>query len=294
MERTINLLQILDANQIGSAGDKRIKYAADVDLEEIIILEKSYENILNIFKKKFKKAKKQDNIWITDFKCGIDQNNVPYRWDYDSIMKGYQTINQEKIYFIDQLNKHSIIKLDVVALINDRLTEFSNNYYFIIGDKTTQPEKFTPVEKSLLLDAVKYQQDNLYFKSLKRIFAFYKLIDNIPEQKKLITLFNSDIGSIYQITNLLSTIQLVLNQKFKPIPKKIIIKNLNFAKKELPNEYQYLIDEIIVQPKNKMFSYIDHAKRVINDNVNEMLFKYIKKHKINLSPINIYNKYVKS
>lgn len=53
MKYIIDLLEIKEAHQIGSAKDKKLKYASDVDLEEFINLTGSLDDVLKIFQKKF-------------------------------------------------------------------------------------------------------------------------------------------------------------------------------------------------------------------------------------------------
>ena len=78
-------------NVIGSASLKRIKYSADYDLNELMESKKSKKKILNgilkMFREKFKEAKKDPNRFITDFKCGLDTDGEPLRWDYKDMMK---------------------------------------------------------------------------------------------------------------------------------------------------------------------------------------------------------------
>jgi hypothetical protein len=290
MKEVINLLQIKEAMKIGSSKDPRVRFASDIDLQEFINVG-SYDDILQKFQQKFRLAKRSKNIWITDFKCGIDVNNIPYRWSYDDIMNGYQIHNNEKIYFIDQFKKQSIIKLDVVALIHGQLIEFSNNYYFTIGNYTTQPYKSNEIKKSLILDAIEYQQADMYFKSLKRLFSFYKLINNRSEQAKLLKIFNSNIGKLYSCVNDLNIVLLMLDQQFRHISLSILIKFIKSTiKRKLEPKYHYLINEII-ENQNNMPQYIEAAKQMINNEVNQLLFKYLEQHKINISPVNVYNQF---
>ena len=310
MQHIIDLIQINEADMIGSASNKKIKYASDIDLEEYVSLKGSLNEILKIFQEKFKKAKASPNIWITDFKCGENDNGMPLRWTYSDIMKGY-LIRQtkispqgQKVYFIDQLKKKSIIKLDVIALINNKLKEFSSNYYFTISSlkHSTEPIKYETVARSLITDAIQLQQEDNYLKSLKRIFVYYKTIlretklsykkqETIKnEQKKLIELFNSEIGKLYYFKNQLNIIKLMYEQKFKPINKDILIYNLEYIMKSLPQKYHNLIINIIEHSSN-MVPYIDKAQQIINADVNIQLFHYLKENIINISPINIYNQY---
>jgi hypothetical protein len=67
---------------IGSNSLRAIHYASDYDVETKL-KEMSPEIVAKRFKQQFYDAKHSDNIWITDFKCGVDERLV-YKGDYSS------------------------------------------------------------------------------------------------------------------------------------------------------------------------------------------------------------------
>jgi hypothetical protein len=62
-------------NIVGSASLKGIYYNSDIDLnQQVKIRGKSpFESVYNMFVKKFQMAKQNPNIYITDFKAGVDK-----------------------------------------------------------------------------------------------------------------------------------------------------------------------------------------------------------------------------
>jgi hypothetical protein len=176
-KKIINLLEINQSEIIGTGNDPEILYKTDIDLQEYITYNNDniqiYNNILNDYKNIFDKIKKIDNIEITDFKCGVLNGNIPIRWDYNSIKKGYQIIEDNKINFIDCLQEKSIIKIDLITLDNNIFTEYSNNYYYMFDDFSTNPNQLNKnqIEISLLKDAVYYRDEGRLYKSLKRLYA---------------------------------------------------------------------------------------------------------------------------
>ncbi len=292
----IDLLQINEGKGylIGSASDNRIKYTSDVDLEEYNTVKGSLEDILKSFQDKFKKAYKSNNIWITDFKLGQSVNSLPYRWSFNDIMRGYKLINRhEKLTFISQLTKKSIIKMDVIALVNGRLEEYSSNYYFTITkdgkryDTKIQEHTHETLKKALITDAVLYQNSGNIFKSLKRLYAYYKKTKNEIEQNKLIDLFNSKIGKLYQTVSKLGTVQTMLTQTFRQVAYHVIINELQHIQEELPLKHRHFIDTIL-EHEYDMEPYINKTMDSITKIVNKEVLKYIKKNPININPISIY------
>ena len=70
-------------NIVGSASIKRSVYYSDYDLFEKV-QGMSEKSIHNQFKTVFEIIKKNDNVIITDFKCG-EIGKVPLRWNYEEI-----------------------------------------------------------------------------------------------------------------------------------------------------------------------------------------------------------------
>ena len=115
-------LSLTEYEIIGSYEDTNINnnVISDIDAQNKIIYDDNdieiYKRILEHFKEVFKKFKNNKRVVITDFKCGIGKANIPYRWKYKDIQRGYlYDDNDEKIFFIDQLQKQSIIKIDILA-----------------------------------------------------------------------------------------------------------------------------------------------------------------------------------
>ena len=224
---------------IGSSKLSVIKYANDYDLEEFITQpnsNKHYTNVLwKVFKDKFEKAEKNPSIFITDFKCG-EINGVPVRWNKSNIKSGKQKIGTTSITFQQCLLQKSVIKLDVVALINNTFTEFSENYYFALGRFTNYEKNQSKqkIQNSLLNDARDYFRTGKLFKSLKRLFAYFLYKHVQPRlQQILVQFFNNEIGFLNKSKNELDILILILENTFRKPNRKDIINNLQIVKQNL-------------------------------------------------------------
>jgi predicted transcriptional regulator len=85
---------------------------------------------------------------------------------------GKQVVNSKTIYFTDCLLMKSVMKMDIIALMNGVFTEFSENYYIKIGKTTNYSEKKqtkTNTLNSIKSDVGIYFRAGDIFKSLKRI-----------------------------------------------------------------------------------------------------------------------------
>ena len=222
----IKILSIKEYDVIGSYGDNRVKYKSDIDLQEYIEYNTKdisiYENILIHFQNIYKTFKQIDELFIIDFKCGVVSGNYPIRWNYNSILNGYQIIEDIKINFIDCLQMQSIIKIDCIMKINDIFNEISYNYYFDFNDlKTFNLKNLEQVKTEILLDGRKYDKINKY-KALKRYYSYYKLNNDNDNQALILKKINSSLGLQYQCINQLELILLIINNEFKPYDKKDI------------------------------------------------------------------------
>ena len=67
-------------------------------------------------------------------------------------------------------------------------------------------------------------------KAMKRAFSIYKIQKDSPNVKRLTSLFNSNLGKIYEINSNLKTILLLKTMYDDPLTMKRIDINLKFLK----------------------------------------------------------------
>jgi hypothetical protein len=238
--RTIfNLLSVKGKyHVIGSGKLAEIHYKSDYDLEERISeTNKDYTSVLlSLFQKKYKKAEADENIFITDFKCG-EIDGKPVRWNKETIKTGKQVIKGKSFSFTDCVMMKSVMKMDIIALINGVFTEFSENYYIKIGTKTNYSQKKqskTNQLYSIRFDVFDYFKAGDIFKSLKRLFAFFKLKGgNSKDMKKLIEFFNGQVGYLNKSKNALQVLLSVLENDFRKPQMSDVSKNLQIVKQDL-------------------------------------------------------------
>lgn len=280
-------------NVIGSANLKRIKYSADFDLNELMESKKSKEKILNgiykLFKQKFKDAKQDPNRFITDFKCGLDTDGEPLRWDYKDMMKGYKTLaDGRNMSFQASLLIKAMLKLDMIVIIDGVFTEFSENYF--ISFSSGKEGNFFPhdVTKEHTLNEIEHSYDGYLnvdenaFKSLKRAFA-YRILDDKKEHsslfKQYIDFFNSETGKKNKIRADLDTLILVLENTFRKPKVSDIVKSLSTVKENY-GEFQR---ELLKIEKLKTLPSLKKAIEKLRDKVykivNDETIKYLRKNK---------------
>jgi hypothetical protein len=287
-----NLLSITGKyNVIGSSSLKSILYNSDYDLDELIKSKKNiYREIFKTFQKKFQEANKNPDIFLTDFKCGIDINKDPLRWDKNDMKKGFKTLQGSTITFEDALKMKSVIKLDAIVLINGVFTEFSENYYLKIGDAANfEPEeaKIENILQSIKESFEDYFDEKNYLKALKRIFAYKKLEGGNEKQLDLlIHFFNSWVGLLSYNKSELDILSLLLENKFRKPKLEDIKNNLQIIKQSLSyitaidlSSVSNRIDYICSLPVKTIKKEIDKLISFLSTKINKVSLDFISKNK---------------
>lgn len=295
-----NLLTISRSyNVIGSASLKKIKYNADYDLNELFeesgLLNKQnlLDKITALFQKKFLEAEKDPNYYIVDFKCGMDEDGEPLRWDKNDIANGFKIEKSgRKIKFQECILMKTTMKLDVIALIDGVFTEFSDNYLIKLGDDAN----FFPhdLQRDHLLNSIKHSYDEYfyasqnYMKALKRCFAYF-LLDgkdkHLGKLKALLEFFNSSAGLLYKLGSEIDTILLLMENTFrKPPPEdlkrniKIILDGVASTDEAKPAE-KYLNLAMSGKTANIMRDYLEKSKSVLSEIITKKSLDFISKNK---------------
>jgi hypothetical protein len=258
---------------VGSANLKPILYNSDYDLIENdkgITPNQMYQS----FKNKFKIAKKDPNIYITDMKCG-EKGGEPLRWSYDDIMKG----KNKGIKFIDAIQMDSMNKLDIIAIIDNKITEFSDIYIF------KEPKKEDEI-KNLFDDFIEIVNEGNYFKALKRVFSIKSIKYPNKQPKQLLNYFNGDIGIINKCRSDLDILLLLLTeQTFRKVPLDVVKHNLQLIKYKLSSvEINFSLSDKIdnicdMINKNKIIDAITKIRDYLYDYVNKDSYNKFFKNK---------------
>ena len=271
LSKRINSMSINGkVNMIGSSNIKKIRYNSDYDID--VNLE-GKDNIKDTIYKRFKKifvlSKKDKNVYITDFKCGVNSKGDSIRWNYKEMMKGYKTVEGNKLYFTDCLMQKSNIKLDIIFLINEIYIETSDVYFLKIGDHTNYEDKTETSAKTSLSDEIKrLTKEGSYYKALKREFSILNLTDkNLKRRNKLIEYFNSDIGILNKAKSDLDLIILLLTEQ-------------NFRKPritDIKNNIQIIKQNVSYAPELKLSNLLNEACKSKKDKLIKIVHEVINK-----------------
>ena len=208
-------------NLVGSSSVLKNIYQTDYDLNENFSstegnIEGTYDKIQEFFQELFKLANENTSVYITDFKCG-KQDEDAIRWRYKDIISG----KNGKISFIEALKMKSRIKLDLIYHINNSFVDVSMIYFIKVGDfqNYTQEEFSTKnICNELKQDIILYTKENKLLKVLKRKYSFFKTGDtHLKLQDDLLEYFNTPVGLVYKSVNDLNIILELKDQDFRKV-----------------------------------------------------------------------------
>jgi hypothetical protein len=270
-----SIMRYKELDILGSANDSKLDYFSDIDTQEFIQTSKTYRQILEFFQDKYTKAIKDKNIWVTDFKAGHYAGR-PLKWSYVQLMNGYQWIDDKRFSFIGTLTQQSIIKMDIIVILDGEFIELSTNYTFnFTGKNQTFPCKDN-IADSLLYDYRILKKTNFY-KSLKRLYAYYKFIDDKDSQKVLLKIFNSKLGFLNKQLNSLKTIVLLIDNKYRPKKEDIITAiskiNVNLQKYNYNVDLDNIESKSVVKIKQYLNDVIIILSEILDDDVNTFIKK---------------------
>jgi hypothetical protein len=132
----------------------------------------------------------------------------------------------------------SFIKIDYIVFLDFVFKEVSIMYIFKENDMDTDD-----IIKKLTDDYSELINNGEKFKAMKRVFSVYKIQKDYPNMKRLTSLFNSNLGKIYEINSNLKTILLLKTMYDDPLTMKRIEVNLKFLKIDPNDDLNKIIKE---------------------------------------------------
>ena len=148
------------------------------------------------------------------------------------ILKGDQTITLE-----NAIETKGMIKVDAIADINNRFTEFSV-IYDVYMNKQHITKELPPLVEGLIEDMMYYEKTNP-FKALKRLFSLAKHFKEYTLLEKIVPILNGDLGRLYQIIGDLKTLHNLLGTKTRPTKQiQIIRSQIDDMRERMGNIYE--------------------------------------------------------
>ena len=143
--------------------------------------------------------------------------------------------NKLRLHMFKNIN---FVKVDYIVFLDYVFKEVSIMYIFN-GKKETED-----IIKTLRDDYDELMKNGEKFKAMKRLFSIYKIEKDYPNIKRLTTLFNSNMGKLYQTNSNLNTILLLKTMYDDALTKNRIDVNLKFLKIDPDSDLNKIIKEL--------------------------------------------------
>ncbi len=153
------------------------------------------------------------------------------RWNAQEIIAGYKLLaGNYKLYFDIALTQGSIVKLDIVSMIDDRYVEISNFYVILQRDRYGNvkflSEELSDYGRSLIEDVYKYYDTNT-LKSIKRLWMYLAFENRLCDLKLFKDLFSGDIALYSQIVADIEVAIDLLSSNIKTYDQAFLFSSLN-------------------------------------------------------------------
>lgn len=144
------------------------------------------------------------------------------RWSPSEVLAGFVTLrNGDTMTLADAFHSPTITKLDVIGFVqNNRFTDFSIIYQFIVGKTTINPVPMglDVIERGLRESIVAYVESGNYFKVFKRLFSLARVHRDKKTMEDLTPILNGDLGRLYYVIGDMDTLLYLLEKARAPGP----------------------------------------------------------------------------
>lgn len=240
------------------------------------------KNDYNIIDRKLKKnISTKEYFELVDI---LDYHIV--RWSPSDILRGYTVLLDGEKYFLKEAINNGMTKIDIIKWIDNRFIEFSCIYQFNYNNKPLN-KVVSNIDYSIKEDILYYLTNKNYFKMSKRLYSYSKFKNDEIVMDKLMKMFNSNLGILYQIYGNIETLKVIF-EKVKNIPYKRIenetneIKNrfYNITKNENTKEYKKIINMFNNLDKTNILNELINLNDEIIKILNNKTLKYLEKIKL--------------
>ena len=271
--------------RVGSGSLKIQPYFSDIDVMNIISLDKSTDDVIRFFidnlKKLLENLKNHQSVFFSDFKTG------GLHWSVKQILEE----NNNGLDLKEGCKIKDVIKMDLIAPFDGRYVEMST-FYILQGKNgyiNVDDDYFKHFERSLKKDIIHYINSKP-FKAIKRTWSLVRLQNDLDKMNDLKDLINSNVALLGQINADFETIVLLLEHG-NNYDLDFVIKELNLFKQKISNildikfdedKIDLLIDFIINQftTKQNYISIIENINKLSNyllEIINRETLEYLRK-----------------
>jgi len=171
------------------------------------------------------------------------------RWTPKEVANGYKELRDKSLFYLeDAFKSKGITKIDVVAWVKNKYSEFSN--IILWTNSKGKPYAYIPaLKKGLAENMLEFEAEGNYVKLAKRMLSLAKQYKDSTIIEKLTDILNSPIGKLYLVVSdmeVLEEFPKAINQIKKR--KELDLMKDDFAKLFFP-ELKHALPDLKLLPK---------------------------------------------
>jgi hypothetical protein len=210
------------------------------------------------------------------------------RWSPSDILKGYTILRDGSKYTLADAfkSKTGLIKMDIIAYVDNKFTEFSIIYRFVYKNKDIS-DSFKQLLLSFHLTTEISYLEQKYFKVIKRLFSIARKNQDEKNLSLLTSILNSELGRIYIVISDINTIIYIL-ENIKYIPSKRIEYEIQEFRPRLSNIYtlekwvkleepilKYIYSIQFIKSRKELINKLTILKTVLNNLINYYSLQFL-------------------
>lgn len=249
---------------------------AKVEYSNGIFSKKDLNTIYEILSKKNPGADERESLRY------LFRERAILRWNAKEVINGFKILPGNLKYpLVNGLKVDLPVKIDMIAVVNGRITEVTNYYELILTNEEGEqypinglpfylddPEK---IVESLKEDIQKLYFSNIYyspFKCAKRMWSAARQMDLQDEVIKLTPLITGDVSLLYQIRSEIGNILRLL--KLGENPKILIRKRLEILLSQM-EPIDFINNDNFENIQGLISSYIQKQNAEILDELDDLI-----------------------
>ena len=228
------------------------------------------------------------------------------RWTADEIFNNFKMLPlNKKMTLKEALSYKGHVKIDAIAVVNDRLVEITNFFQLAyVQEKDGEPHFINidlavnhNIPTMLPIEIEKLYFSNMFYSPFKMVKRLYSLARNTKNEdllSRILPYISSSTSSIYQMKSEIDAMIIVI-EKISDYPKNKIYNELDEMKLRLTNILEFtnndlehinsLINDIIsVQNRSDKIILLKKLKKLIIYYINMQTIKYLQSVGLNPPP----------
>jgi hypothetical protein len=181
------------------------------------------------------------------------------RWTPEEILKGEKRLSGDrKKQLFEAIQDKTLIKIDIITPINNRLVEFSNIYEFYARNQPINAQNLDYV-KGIKDEILMLHTYGKYAKMDKRILLLARFTNDEALTEKLTGFYNGSVGLLGKIKGDIEAIVTLLEKFPEHLPWATIQASLDGMRERIGNVYEFKMKSDVIDEELLHLSTMPHS-----------------------------------